>query len=226
HPVYRPTSAGGGVSGVAVGLAATAVLAVPAIAVAQDDSAPETTTLEGSAETGPTKRGGHLEDALAPLVEDGVLTQQQADAVVEQLQEVREENGHDGPRGKRFGPAGNRADLLDETVTDLLQITSEELIAQLREGASLAEVAEANGVDPQTLIDEMVDAAQERIDESVAAGEISESEATERSAKVSEHITARVNGEIGDRPHGRFGPRGHFGPPNAPSADSTEEGGA
>ena len=47
------------------------------------------------------------QDALLHGVEDGTLTQQQADAVVERLEEAREESGHDGPRGKHFGPPGH-----------------------------------------------------------------------------------------------------------------------
>jgi polyhydroxyalkanoate synthesis regulator phasin len=203
-----------------LGLASAALLVVPAVANAQDQTEADSssTTIEEPAEAqdaakeeSSTERGSHLEDALAPLVEDGTLTQTQADAVIEQLRETHESKSGFGPRGGHFGPPGTFGDRLDESVTDLLGISSEELFEQLRDGASLADVAESNGVDPQVLIDSMVQGAQERLDERVEEGQVTEDEAAEHAAELEQRITDRVNGELEGPPRGGPGGFGHFG---------------
>ena len=84
----------------------------------------------------------------------------------------------------------------------------------LRDGQSIADIAAANGVDVQGIIDSMVDAANARIDEAVANERIDADKAAELKANVEERITARVNGERPERDgEGRSfrGPRGNRG---------------
>lgn len=184
-----------------IGLATAGVLIAPSISAAQeDDSTTDAVAVE--------ERSGPPEDFLADLVDDGTITQAQADAIAEHLQENRGDRGH-GRRG--HGPGGH-----DSTVvTDLLGMTDDELRTELRAGSSLAEVAEANGVDTQTLVDAIVAERQAHIDEAVAEGDLTADEAAERSADIEERVTERVNGEF----EGRRGPRGPGGPGNGPLAD-------
>src|SRR5262245_30163160 len=50
-----------------------------------------------------------------------------------------------------------------EAAAEAIGITEEELLAALQDGQSIAQVAEANGVDVQTVIDAMVAAATEKL---------------------------------------------------------------
>lgn len=180
-----------------VGGAAGAVLFVPSLSGAQTD---ETTTDETGVEA--PDRDGFLADVLAPLVSDGTLTQAQADAVIDALREARPERGFGH---HRFHAA--------QAVLDVLGIDADALRDAIADGQTLAEIAEANGTTAQAVIDAMVAEAQERLDQAVEDGRLTEDEAAEKLAEITEHITGVVNGDI--EPHlGRRGPGGHrFGGP-------------
>jgi hypothetical protein len=115
--------------------------------------------------------------------------------------------GHGGPGGPR-GHFGAGLDAAAEAIG----ITSEELRAALRDGSTIAEVAEANDVDVQTVIDALVADAEAHLDEAVEDGRLTEEEAAERKADVADRIEAMVNGEHRDGPFG--------GPP--PAGDDAE----
>lgn len=110
--------------------------------------------------------------------------------------------GHDGERGEHRG-AGL------EIILETLGITADELRDARQDGTSLAELAEAQGVEVATLIDALVSAAEERIAEHVADGDLSQEEADERLAEVEERITDRVNGEAPERGDGERRMHGH-----------------
>lgn len=133
-------------------------------------------------------RGARLRESLQALVDDGTITADQADAVAEHLaDQLPERDGHH--RGHR-GPGRD-----GEVVAELLGIEADELHDALHGGQSIADLAEANGVDVQTVIDALVDEAQGHLDLAVEDGRLTEAEAAERATTLEEHITARVNGE-------------------------------
>ena len=75
--------------------------------------------------------------------------------------------GPEGPdvpgRGDR-GPGGPRLRLIDpELIAATIGIDVDVLAEELRSGATIAEIAEANGVDPQTVIDALVAEYTERV---------------------------------------------------------------
>jgi hypothetical protein len=82
-----------------------------------------------------------------------------------------------------------------DTAAEVLGLTVDELRTELEGGATLAEVAEANDVDVQALIDALVAEATERLDEAVADGRLDAEKAEEIKAGLTERITARVDGE-------------------------------
>lgn len=100
---------------------------------------------------------------------------------------------HDG-RGPGEGRHARRL-LGLETAADAIGISEDELRTALRDGSTLAEVAEANDVDVQTVIDALVAEATDRIDQAVGDGRLDEARAEEIKADLTERITARVNGE-------------------------------
>jgi len=145
-----------------------------------------------------------LAEVLAPLVEDGTLTQGQLDAVVATLVEAGPPMGGHGHGGPGMGH-GRGMHL--EAAAEALGLTADELRTELQAGSSIANVAAAQGVDVQVVIDAMVAELQAHLDEEVAAGEHTQEEADQRLAEATERITAMVNGEMPAGGPG-FGPHG------------------
>ena len=153
----------------------------------------------GSADEG---HGEHLRARLQPLVDDGTLDAAQADAVATYLANEWTDRGGPGGPGGRGGPGHRARPLLEsiDTAVEVLGIDAETLRDELRAGNSLADIAEANGVDPQTLIDALVAEAEAMLDQAVADGRIDAEVADARRADLDERIAARVAGERPDRP--------------------------
>ena len=122
-----------------------------------------------------------------------------------------------------------------DAISSLLGITSDELKTELRSGKSLAEIATDTGVDTQKVIDAIVADMTERLNEKVAEGKITQTQADTMLATVVDRVTAMVNGERPARAfghaegetHGRFGGRGHRGGFGrgwgAPTTDQNED---
>jgi hypothetical protein len=137
--------------------------------------------------------GARLRALLQPLVDDGTIDAAQADAVAEHLVESGPAwRGHEHGPGHRGPGPGGRGHLESGVVTDLLGIDADELRQQLRDGASLADIATANGVDPADLVDALVAEAQERLDRAVEDERLDADEAAERAADLEERITEMV----------------------------------
>jgi hypothetical protein len=127
---------------------------------------------------------------------------------------ARDRDGERDRRGSGDGDCGEK----HEAVAELLGLSVDELRAEREAGNSLAAVAEANGVDPQVLIDTMVADATERINARVDGDNFTQAEADEKLAELPERIEDRVN-NTGDHE----GQRGHRGPGSAPDADAEAE---
>lgn len=141
------------------------------------------TTTDEAARPG---RGARLRESLQELVDAGTITAEQADAVADHLASQLPE--HRGRRGRHPGMDG-------EVVAELLGIDVEQLRSSLREGRTIAEIAEANGVDVEIVVDALVAEAQRHLDLAVENGRLTEEEATQKAAELAERITARVHGE-------------------------------
>ncbi|MBT7430045.1 MAG: hypothetical protein HN783_09565 [Ilumatobacter sp.] len=153
-------------------------------------------------------RTGLISTALVAgsLIGAGVVSAQVDDTVpVDPAIEQPADAPADGERGARSERRAERA----QATADLLGIDVDELRAAFEDGQTLAQIAEANGVDVQTIIDAKVSAKTERINAAVEEGRLTEAEAAEKLADVEERVTTRVNegrpergerGERGDRP--------------------------
>ena len=94
-----------------------------------------------------------------------------------------------------------------ESAAEAIGITVDELRTAIEGGKTIAQVAEDEGKDVDDVVAALVKAASDKLDAAVAAGTITEAQATERKADLEEHMTALVNGE---RPaFGGRGPGGH-----------------
>lgn len=156
-------------AGVLLGGASGLALTLPSGAFAQDDTPAATAPADAP-------RGGPMTEILDQLVADGTITQAQADAIVgaaeahraEHEGQMGEGHGQGGPdmggRGMGRGPGGHGGPgaSLDAAAT-AIGISVEDLRTQLRDGQSLAAIAEANGVSTDTLVDAMTNEARTRI---------------------------------------------------------------
>jgi hypothetical protein len=181
---------------------ATGIVVAPAIASAA--------TTDATATEAVGNRVAAIKDALSGLVGDGSLTQAQADEVAATLAERFPEGRHGGHGGPRRGVLGTSP----EQVATVLGTTPEELRTALSSGQSLADVAEDQGIAKATLIAELVKAAEAHLAEHVAEGSLTQAEADERKAELTEFITAAVEREGLPMRHGRGG----FRAPDASTA--------
>ena len=172
-----------------------AALTMSGIALAQTDE---------SATDEEVSRGvSAIVEQLAPLIEDGTITEAQAEAVAGELADGF------GPRGPRQrGPKG-----LD-TAAEFLDMEIEDLATQLKDGATLAEIA---GAQTDALIAAMVAEAEEHLAQAVTDEKLTQEEADEKLADIEERITTFVNEGPPERPEGGEGrgpggPRGPHGP--------------
>lgn len=119
------------------------------------------------------KRKERLEEALKPLVDDGTITEKQRDAVIEQLLKSIPQGGpymgrpgHHAKRGEHWGPRGPRGFFGEkiEAAASALGISLDELRDLLRDGKSIADIAEEKGVDIDKVVDALVKAAEEALD--------------------------------------------------------------
>ncbi|MCI0796574.1 MAG: hypothetical protein J4N99_07125 [Chloroflexi bacterium] len=79
------------------------------------------------------------------------------------------------------------------TVADTLGMDKRDLVAELRSGKTLAEVAQENGVDVDEVIETLVEVADERLDQAVESGRITGEEAEGKLASIEERISALVD---------------------------------
>ena len=149
------------------------------------------------AATSPDEMGARLRDMLQPLVDDGTITAEQAEAVTARLIENRPDRGGPGegrgPGGPRGGPGSFARGVSSEALTDLLGLDAQELRQQLRDGATLAEIARAQDVEPEAVVDELVGELTERLDNAVANGRLDQADADEKLAEAEAKITDMVD---------------------------------
>jgi hypothetical protein len=86
---------------------------------------------------------------------------------------------------------------LGTVVADTIGIERYELREALRSGQSISEVAQANGVDPQAVVDALLTAINDRVDRRVANGWISEERGAEIKEKAAERVQQLVDRHFG-----------------------------
>ena len=202
----------------AIAAIATAAIVLGGFSVALVVQSPDVASAqEVEAEDTDTTVPESIEDVLADLVEDGVITEEQSTQIAEALKE------RTGPlRGHRGGPA--RGAYL-ETAAEVIGIEVDALGDAVREGQSLAEVAEANGSSAQAAIDALVAEMNSRLDQAIEDGKLTAERADEIRTDAPDRITAMVNGEFEGRKgfgrHHGMGPGPGFGQDDTPDAEDT-----
>ena len=142
---------------------------------------------------------------LDRAVEDGVLTQEEADRRLEELEAHVTDLvngdlpmpdvgrmpmlGHPGLWGFADGPIAAAADAIG--------IGPAELLAEIRDGRTIADVAADHGVEVSAVVEAVVGSMRDRLDAAVDNGWLTRAEADEIAADLEEQATAIVNGEHG-----------------------------
>lgn len=103
-------------------------------------------------------------------------------------QSQRWSEGDSGDDCDRLGKHG-----LGAGIAELIGTDAEGLKTALSDGKTLAEIAEENGVEVQSVIDALVERANERIDAAVESGKLTAEEAETKKSEVAEKIEAGVN---------------------------------
>jgi hypothetical protein len=173
----------GGVAAL-LGLFLGATVLGPGVAIAQ-----ETTTAPapgGDQVDRDARQTARIRVALNSLVADGTISADQADAVASHLA------GRPIFPGRRLHRIHAGLDVAAATIG----ISESELLGAVRDGQSVAEVAEANGVEAQTVIEALVAEVNARVDEAVASGNLDSDRAAEIKVEAVRRITDFVNGEL------------------------------
>lgn len=177
-----------------LGAAGALTLTGIGVAVAEPSSTATpspTPSPSSSTDTGdePSDRHEAIVDALGGLIEDGTITQEQADEVATALEDSGPGWWHGGPRGWG-GPWHGGLD----TAAEALGMTTDELEDALsQEDTSLADVAEQKGVATQDLVDSLTTAARDKINQAVADGDLPQDVADDILADLPDRIADAVD---------------------------------
>lgn len=228
-----------------IGVAALAIVLVGAavigsgigLAVAQGEDGPVQTFLGRVAEKlgiGEDELRSAMTEAQQDIIDEqvaeGRLTAEQG----ERLKERVEERGFLGPFDRFAIGAHVRhqvGGLTVEAAATVLDMEPEGLLDELRDGKSMAEVAEAHGMSADEFTQALLSQVKTQLDALVADGEITQEQADATFERIEENIDAIVNAEPGPCRFG--GPRGGPGgfgrpwyvPPTEEAPDSTETSG-
>jgi len=184
----------------AIATMATAAIVLGGLSVALVVQSPEAASAqEGESEGIEVTVPATIEDVLAGLVTDGLITEEQSTQIVAALQErVGPFRGHHGGFGRGIHL---------ETTAAAIGIDAATLREALRSGETIAEVADANNVESQTVIDAVIAEMNANLDHAIEDGKLTTERADEIRADAPDRIASMVNGEL----ERRMGFRGHHG---------------
>lgn len=164
-------------------------------------------------------------EAIANAVQNNRMTQTQADALNQRVDQWQPgqglpfERGGRGDRGDRGGPGGfgpgdhgfGGAAVLD-AVAKALNTTTADLQSQLQSGKTLADIAQSKGVSQDTIKQAIVAAEKAQVDAAQQAGRITADQATQMKAAIDQRAaTLDLTKPFGGR---GFGPGAMPGAPN------------
>ena len=162
-------------------------------------------------------RAGFAAAALAAGVAGFSVTSavaQDAPEDAPQEEEARDGENCNGRRGHH-----------GEALAEIIGIEVDALREALQSGQTPTEVAEDNGVSRDELVSGLEEAMNERLTEAVEDGRLTQEEADEKAAEISDRANSIADGERPEGPRGPRGPRGPDGPVDDADQDAdTEEG--
>lgn len=150
------------------------------------------------------------EQVLDKAVDEGDLTAEQADRIRERAEEGigpgmmgpgMMGRGMDrgmmgrGMMGRRI-VMGDPENSMVAVAADKLGMTVDELVAQLQDGKTVAELAKEKSVDLQTIVDAVMTVRQEKLSQAVADGKITQKQADLMLEKMRDMIEDCLNGDM------------------------------
>lgn len=160
-----------------------------------------------------------LTDKLDGAVADERIDQEKADEILadatekittmvnstqDEIQALRE-----AERAEKTAEREARQAERQQNLADVVGIPFDDIQAALEAGeTTLADIAAEQGVDLDTLVDGLAAPAAADLADKVADGTLTQDEADERLADITERITEKVQSVPGDRPSGDRGDRG------------------
>jgi lambda repressor-like predicted transcriptional regulator len=128
-------------------------------------------------------------EMLDEAVAAGKISPEEADQIRQRIEE-----------GKGLGLVGRHRHLLGgivRSVADTLDMTPREIVQDLRQGQSLAEIGQAKGVSTDTLKSAILTAADEKLDQAVADGKLTQDQADKIMPRLTDNIDKILNWERG-----------------------------
>jgi hypothetical protein len=151
-------------------------------------------------------KGAPKTTALSELVKAGTISQAQADAINKKFGEVKaaKDAAHAAHKAEKDA---DRAEV-DALVATTIGVDAATIKTRRAAGESLAIIA---GAKKDALIAALVALESKEIDARVTAGAMTPAQATEKKAKLTAHVTEKVNA-VGGKGMGHEGHKGHKGP--------------
>jgi ribosomal protein S20 len=199
-PRTLATALAAGVLG--IGVATATVVGVPAVASAVTGQ---------PSEDGVSKRVTAIRDALQGLVDDRTITDEQADKVADTL--GKSEGLRGGPGGRGLGIGGPEG---LQTLAGALGMSEDDLRTALRDGTTIADLAEKQGKEVADVQAALVKAATDRLDQAVKDGRLTQEQADRIKADLAERMQQFV--ENGGKFGRGFGGRGGHAPGETPAS--------
>jgi polyhydroxyalkanoate synthesis regulator phasin len=161
------------------------------------------------------------DETLDEAVSSGRLTQEQADRLKERGFDFAPQFG----RGPGFGERGPMQGVqLMDAAAEALGMSADDLMAELKDGKSLADVAEAKGISVEKLTSDLLGQVKAQLDGLVSDGKLTQEQADNIYVQTESNIDQIVSDTSGlGGPCGPRGGRG-FGPMPG-SSDSSTPGG-
>lgn len=98
------------------------------------------------------------------------------------------------PGGRMFGWAAMRGGSSPiQAAAEATELSEKDVIAALRDGQTLAEIAEDQDIDPQDIVDVVLAQHRTRLQTAVDAGRMTVAEVEEMLAEIEEQVTARLD---------------------------------
>jgi hypothetical protein len=191
----------------AIALAAGVLLATGALSFAQ--------TGEPTPSPSPTEDAGNGSPTPAPSDEDSDSggeddANDPEDDTDPGGDDAEGSEGDDDDSGRSgCGPGGKY--LIKEAAAEVLGISEEELIAGLRDGQSLAQIAEAQGMSVDEFRTALVENVTADLQARLDAGDITQEQFDEKVSELEANIDEIINAEGGVRFRGRGGESGESG---------------
>lgn len=139
-----------------------------------------------------------ITDNINAKVADGTFTQERADEALVQVEERVTDmmNRVPGERDGKDKPGRDGVAKLVDSVVEATGLTAEELRAEFQSGKTVSDVLTENGVDIEAFSAQLITDAETHLAEQVADGTLTQEQADERLADLTEKLPEVLNGNL------------------------------